>query len=81
MISAFGVEHGEISKKIQWTGEPGDKRNTKYALAGAAGAPVPVAGSIGTMIGYGIYRQSDKSKKERAASIKRAKARREKEKK
>lgn len=43
MVDAFGVERYEVSKSSK--GQPGDKRNTKYALATVAG------GSVGMRIG------------------------------
>lgn len=55
-----------------WKGEPGDKRNTKYA--GAAAAGLPLAGPIGSaagVAGYAMYRNmSETGKKRRAMSIK-----------
>lgn len=54
MKDAFGVEKA-------WKGEPGDKRNTKYAAAWGLG---PVPG-----VAYTIYRQGATSKANRKRSI------------
>jgi len=67
MRDAFGVESPYIEKN--WSGEPGDKRNTKYAMA--YGTSPLFAG-----VPYTIYRQTDMGRKNRAASIKAAKAKR-----
>lgn len=61
MYDAFGVERPDLVEK-GWKGEPGDKRNTKYA------ASTMVAFPVGT-IGYAAYRQSKTSKRNRAESI------------
>jgi hypothetical protein len=49
MYSAFGVDHGNISKAATVTGTKGDKRNTKYL--GAAYGGMAAGGFIGRQIG------------------------------
>ena len=66
MRDAFGVEKA-------WKGEPGDKRNTKYAAWAAAGLPFIPLGAAAP-IGYGIYRNTDTGRKNRNKSIRRAKS-------
>lgn len=66
MYDAFGVERSDLIEK-GWKGEPGDKRNTKYALTWGAH---PIAG-----IAYTVYRQTDTGRKNRNKSIAEAKRR------
>ena len=62
---AFGV-----SKAL--TGDPGDKRNTKYLAAAVGGnAVAPGIGTFMAPVAYGIYRNSQHSKKKRARSVQR----------
>lgn len=58
-----------------WKGEPGDKRNTKYATSSlVGGVVVPGIGAALGPIGYGMYRSGEESEIRRNASIKRRKA-------
>ena len=58
-----------------WKGEPGDKRNTKYAASSlVGGAIVPGVGNVLGPVGYGMYRSGEESEARRKESIKRRKA-------
>ena len=58
-----------------WKGEPGDKRNTKYAASSlVAGAVVPGIGNVLGPVRYGMYRSGEESEARRKESIKRRKA-------
>ena len=58
-----------------WKGEPGDKRNTKYAASSLiGGVAVPAVGAALGPLAYGIYRSGEESETRRKASIKRRKA-------
>lgn len=50
----------ETHIKKAWKGEPGDKRNSKYALAALSGTVVPGMGNITVPLGYGIYRNKNR---------------------
>lgn len=53
----------ELSKA--WKGEPGDKRNTKYASAALVGSVVPGIGTAAGPVGYAFYRHLNEDGKRR----------------
>lgn len=55
-----GAQKKKSRIKKAWKGEPGDKRNSKYALAALSGSVVPGVGSVVVPVGYGMYRSMDK---------------------
>lgn len=60
-----------------WKGEPGDKRNTKYAAAALGGSVVlPGLGTIVAPGAYAVYRAQPGAQQKREASMRRAKAER-----
>jgi hypothetical protein len=69
-----GTGRGASLEKA-WKGEPGDKRNTKYAASSVIGGiAAPGVGAVIGPVGYGIYRSGEESEIRRNASIKRRKA-------
>lgn len=72
MCAACSNARSSVSKA--WKGEPGDKRNTKYALSAAGGtALAPGLGTAAGPVAYYYYRQSETGKRKRRESVARKK--------
>ena len=73
-----GQQKTESRIEKGWKGEPGDKRNSKYALAMLSGSVVPGLGNVVVPVGYGMYRNMDEDgRRRREISIANSKKMRE----